>query len=283
MKILLSIEGGAGKNLAATGAIKKATEMGHVVDIITAWPSIFEGNPYINKIYDWGRYEYLQEQLKGYDKLILNDPYRQHEFLTLNIDLTAQFNWMLNECMEYVKPEFYYSLAELEEVKAMLSDIQKPILAIQTNGGTGTSWNWPRDFKLEEAVELINQLTSQYEIIHFRGPNQPEITGIKHIGELSLRQAIIALEFTQKRIFIDSVYQHAAAALNKESIVLWNATDSNKFGHPIHDNIQANAPLLKNMNRLDGLFNGLDNSNNKCPFAPHQKIFNINDIILKLS
>ena len=43
MKILLGIEGGAGKNIAATGAVAIAAEE-HMIDIITAHPTIWEGH-----------------------------------------------------------------------------------------------------------------------------------------------------------------------------------------------------------------------------------------------
>ena len=53
-RILLGITGGIGKGIAATGAAAIASK-DRIVDIITAHPSIWEGNPNINKVYDWNR------------------------------------------------------------------------------------------------------------------------------------------------------------------------------------------------------------------------------------
>jgi hypothetical protein len=47
------------------------------------------------------------------------------------------------------------------------------------------------------------------------------------------------LECTEKRLLIDSCLQHAAAALNLPSTVLWQATSPTIFGHKLHDNILA--------------------------------------------
>lgn len=273
MKILLSIDGGIGKNIAATGAIREAYNNDHVIDVITAWPVVFEGNPYINKVYEWDRYEYIRDRLKEYDKLIFNDPYRQQEFIKGDTDLTSMFNYLVNGKLEYVKPELYFSLAEELEIKEFIKTIKKPIFLIQTNGGQTNAWMWPRDYRLEEAVEVLNVYNNEYEIIHLRGPHQPSIDGIKHTGDMSIRQCMLLLKYSTKRLLIDSVYQHASAAMDLPSIVLFNNTDYKQFSHPIHTVVQAEEPKLRNMDRIDGLLAGLDNSANKCPFSPDQIIF----------
>ncbi len=70
MKILVNIEGGIGKNVAATGAVKVAKDAGHEVDVLTAWPQVWLGNPNVNKVLDFGGLRYFTDELKGYDKLI---------------------------------------------------------------------------------------------------------------------------------------------------------------------------------------------------------------------
>jgi hypothetical protein len=57
-----------------------------------------------------------------------------------------------------------------------------------------------------------------------------KITNIELIG---------LLECTEKRLLIDSCLQHAAAALNLPSTVLWQATSPVIFGHEMHTNILA--------------------------------------------
>ena len=48
-----------------------------------------------------------------------------------------------------------------------------------------------------------------------------------------------------KRLFIDSSLQHAAAALNKKSIVLWVATQPKIFGYDVHHNIGPKKEYLE--------------------------------------
>jgi len=189
---------------------------------------------------------------------------------------------MLNKICESVKPEVYLNKAEHMYVQALLKDIKKPIFVVQTNGGSEAGYAWPRDLPLEEAVEILQPFTEDYEIIHLRGPNQLEIEGIKHVAELNMRQSLVVLAMSEKRLLIDSVYAHAAAALDLPSTVLWVMTEVEKFGYEMHTNIQCNEPELKNMDRLDSMFKGLWNSTDACPFGPDQKIFDTEKIIESL-
>lgn len=282
LKILIGLEGGVGKNIAATGAVRVAHEAGHKVDIITAHPSVWEGNPHVNKVWDWNRVEYLGEMIKNYEHLIFDDPYKNSEFLLGGCDLTCTYNYMINGICEPVKPQIFLNAAEYLYVQDLLKDIEKPIFVVQTNGGTQGGYAWPRDFPLEEAVEVLNEFIEDYEIIHLRANGQLEISGIKHAADLNLRQSLVVLAMSKKRLLIDSVYQHAAAAMNLPSTVVWVMTEVEKFGYEMHTNIQCNEPELKNMDRLDSMFSGLWNSTDACPFSPEQKIFDTKKIIESL-
>jgi hypothetical protein len=281
MKILLGIEGGIGKGIAATGAVKIASEE-HEIDVITAWPDVWHGNGSVNKVWDWNKVEYMSEFIKGYDKVIFDDPYRNTEFLLGGLDITATYNHMLNGLSEPVTPEIFLSKAEHLTVKELLVDIEKPILVVQTNGGQNAGYAWNRDIPLEEAVAILNNFNEEYEIIHLRGANQPEIGGTKHTADLNVRQCMVVLAMSEKRLLIDSVYQHAAAAMDLPSTVLWVQTEKEKFGYSLHTNIDANQPELENMDRLEGIFKGLDMDPSKCPFGPEQQIFDVEKVVTAL-
>jgi len=279
---LLGISGGIGKNIAATGAVKLAVENEVTVDVITAHPTIWQGNPHVNKVYDWNRIEYLHEKIKDYDEVILQDPYRHSKFLLEGCDLTCTWNYMVNGICEPAKPEIFLNKAEKLYVEGLLQDIKKPILAVQTNGGLSEGYAWNRDIPLEEAVEVLNHFQEDYEIIHLRMDGQLEIKGIKHTAELNMRQALVVLQMSSKRLLVDSVYSHAAAAMDLPSTVLWVMTEPEMFGYKMHDNIMCNEPELHNMDRLEQLFSGLDANTDKCPFGQEQKVFDTQQIIASL-
>jgi hypothetical protein len=65
--------------------------------------------------------------------------------------------------------------------------------------------------------------------------------------QLSNTELVGLVELSNKRLFIDSSLQHAAAAFGLPSTVLWNATSSVIFGHGLHDNIQAKEKPQKSL------------------------------------
>jgi hypothetical protein len=84
---------------------------------------------------------------------------------------------------------------------------------------------------------------------------------------------------SEKRILIDSCLQHAAAALNLSSVVLWNGTSPKVFGHEIHTNIETTKPRnfkLPGSYLFDFDFMGVEY---EYPFNEREDIFDIDQII----
>ena len=285
MKLLLGIEGGIGKHIAATGMIRLAHEQGYEVDVVCAHPLALQGNPNINRVYEWQRGEYFIEKFGDYDQVILDDPYRQRPFLSGQLTLAQTFCWMFDGGLseeEDCRPDYYITLAEEQEIVGFIKDFKKPILCVQTNGGQHQGWAWTKDMPLTEAAQVLQQFTEDYEIIHFRQQGQPQIEGIRHTEELNFRQCIALMSRSEKRFLIDSYLQHAAAALELPSTVYWAATTPQQFGYQIHDNIPSYEAQLKNTDRLELLFPGLDHTSFKCPYAQGQRMIQIEETVKSL-
>ena len=76
--------------------------------------------------------------------------------------------------------------------------------------------------------------------------------------------------------------QHAAAALERPSTVLWNGTSPKVFGYDLHDNISTQIPYdfkLPGSYLFDFDFNGNDI---EYPFAPEDKLFDLNQVIASI-
>ena len=65
---------------------------------------------------------------------------------------------------------------------------------------------------------------------------------------------MLLLTVSQKRLLIDSCLQHAAAALNLPSTVLWVGTHPHVFGYDMHHNIMPRDALENNTSYIDSLF-----------------------------
>ena len=88
---------------------------------------------------------------------------------------------------------------------------------------------------------------------------------------------------SSKRILIDSALQHAAAALQLPSSVLWIGTSPKVFGYNLHNNIQAKKPekanQLINSYTFDFQF---DYNMQECPYMSLDQMFNIKEVLEKL-
>jgi hypothetical protein len=87
------------------------------------------------------------------------------------------------------------------------------------------------------------------------------------------------LTFSKKRLLIDSSLQHAAAAMNLPSVVVWVGTSTNTFGYKLHHNILANLPN-ENVKRIDSyLFDySFDGIPHECPYSTIFEMFDVNKI-----
>jgi ADP-heptose:LPS heptosyltransferase len=134
------------------------------------------------------------------------------------------------------------------------------------------------------AQELVEHYKNTYHIYQVTKVNSPKLIGAEHIfatqqQSLSLMEFFTLLLHVKKRILIDSSLQHAAAAMNKKSTVLWNGTSPSVFGYDLHDNICTEVPYdfkLPGSYLFDFDFNG---NENEYPFTEDVKLFDVNKII----
>jgi hypothetical protein len=161
----------------------------------------------------------------------------------------------------------------------------KPIMVLQTGGGPMQgqrfSYSWTRDMPIEVAQEIVKQYSQQYHIIQITRPDGYPLDGVERADQPLSNMELFALMITsQKRILIDSCLQHAAAALERKSTVLWIGTSPTVFGYNIHKNIVAKLP--KKANQLIGsyLFDyQFENNMHECPYMDVKDIFNIDEIL----
>jgi hypothetical protein len=146
----------------------------------------------------------------------------------------------------------------------------RPIAVIQTNGGPLTEqpylYSWTRDIPSHISNDVVSYLNQNYHVIQIcRAPEQA-IPGAEAIFEpMSNMELLSLLLFSEKRVLIDSSIQHAAAALNLKSTVLWVGTSPKIFGYELHNNIVAQLPSevkLPDSYLFDYNFHG---ANHECP------------------
>ena len=283
--IILSIEGGIGKSIMATAvceAIKKQYPTDNLI-VISAYPEVFICNPHIYKCLSHNNLSYFYKDYIENKKVkaFLHNPYLETSHIQQECHLISTWCEMFGIKYNNEQPKLYLSNRE-EIYYSNLFQHDKPILAIQTNGGANEQeikYSWMRDMPNKTAQEIVDAFSTEYNVFHIRRDNQFTLQNtISAIGDF--RALAVLLKMSSKRLLIDSFAQHTAQALGLNSVVCWVGNNPNVFGYENNINIKANketkTPELKN-----SLFNkyNIVGSLTEFPYENESEIFNAEDII----
>ncbi len=286
MNILFQIDGGLGKSIMATAmvkVIKKRYKNANLI-VITAYPDVFLNNPSVSKVYNTNNINgfYLKYVKDQKCKIFVEDPYRNEDFI-LDKPIKLLKTWCELYGLRYnnEQPELYLTQPELDYFKPYYTT-DKPILAIQTNGGPagiGYQYAWTRDIPEPTILELINHYKNDYTIIHIKREDQKIYPDTMQALD-GYRSIAILLLLSSKRLLMDSFAQHMAAALNKKSTVCWVSTKPEIFGYRLHDNIKAN-PFTKEPSLHEAAYQpfALSQDIHSIPYNDLKEIFDTNKII----
>jgi hypothetical protein len=198
-------------------------------------------------------------------------------------------NWCKLYNLEYNddQPEVKLNPRELQKYGNMWKT-NKPIFVIQSNGGmysqeSGLPYRWTRDLPFNVVQSIVEKYKDDYHILQVTRPGSPVAIGATAVShELTTHELLSILLYSDRRLLIDSSLQHAAAAFNLPSTVLWIGTSPKLFGYDVHDNIVAEIPenqKLPDSYLFDYDFEG---QLHDYPFK-HENIFDLNEIIKSLT
>lgn len=289
---IFHVQGGIGKHVAAT-AVAQAIKNNHPdrkLIVVCAYAEIFNNLSFVDRVYTIGTTSYFyQNYVQGKDSIIFHhEPYFTTDHIHKKLPLIQ--NWCKLYGLEYnnEQPVVKFNKLQYDLSKKYWVKGSKPIMVIHTNGGLMTTdakpYAWTRDMPENLAQDLVDHYKKDYTIYQITKINSPKLKGANHVfasqqQTLSLMEYFSILLHSDKRILIDSSLQHAAAATNKPSTVLWNGTSPTVFGYDIHTNITTKIPYdfkLPGSYLFDFDFNG---NEVEYPFTDDQELFNIDDII----
>jgi hypothetical protein len=288
---IFHVQGGIGKHIAATAVAKaiKANHPDRKLVIVCAYADIFINLPYVHRVYTIGTTQYFyQEYIQDKDSILFhNEPY----YTTNHIHKRKRLieNWCDMYGIKYSRerPEIRFNKLQ-QNISREVWKRKKPVMIIHTNGGVMTTdskpYSWTRDMPFDLAEKLVDYYKSEYHIIQLTKVNSPKLEGVEHIfatpeKSLSLMEYFSIVLHAKKRILIDSCVQHAAAALNKKSTVLWNGTSPKVFGYDLHDNISTTVPYdfkLPGSYLFDFDFDG---NEVEYPYEEGTELFDFNEIV----
>ena len=280
------IEGGLGKNVAATALCQSIKEQypDRKLIMVVSHPEVFLNNPHIDRVYFIGNKSYFYDDyIDGKDTLIFKqEPYNQTDHILKRKHLIHSWCDILGIEYKGQQPQVYVNMAQ--KMTTGLWKRNKPVMVIQTNGGPLNqqkyNYSWSRDIPFDIAQEIVNNYKKDYHIFQVTRPDSQKLDGAEVIDkQLSNMELFALLVEAKKRLLIDSCLQHAAASFKLPSTVLWIGTSPTVFGYDLHDNIIANPPQGK-VKLIDSyMFDyNLDGVLHECPYIDHNEMFNLNDI-----
>lgn len=276
------IEGGLGKNIAATSlisSIKKKYEDRKLI-IVASYPEIFLNFPDIERVYPVGNTPYFyQDYIEDKDTLVFrHEGYFQNGHIKKEQHLIKSWCELLD--IEYTNQTPVLLLNLVQQRSVTHWQREKPIMVIQTNGGPLSDnrvYSWTRDIPPAISSLIVAEYSKNYHIIQICRNESEALPGVEAIyQQLSNFELITILAASQKRVLIDSCLQHAATALNLPSTVLWIGTSPEVFGYEMHSNIKANSPKYKPKLINSYLFDySFDGEAIQCPYDNVLEIFDL--------
>lgn len=287
MNVIFQINGGIGKVIASTAvcaSIKKKYPNDKLI-VVSGYPDVFLGNKNVDRAYAFGQQHYFyKEYIEDQDVLLLaHDPYLETKHIKHEEHLIETWCNMFDLPVVQRTGELFLTQREIDFFsKKFTSD--RPILLLQTNGGgeSDIKYSWARDIPSYIVEQVINEFRDEYNIVHIRRDDQPQYDGTFGVSD-SFRSLVVLISLSEKRLLMDSFGQHAAAALNKPSTVLWIVNKPEVFGYDIHTNIQANPettiPELRSsyLNKYN-----IGGDPVEFPYNNELEIFNVEEVIKSL-
>jgi hypothetical protein len=281
--IVWHIEGGLGKNVAATALLpslaKKYSDRKIVV--VASYPEVFLNHPDVYRVYRVGMTAYFYEDyILGKDTLVFrHEPYFQTGHILKQKHLVE--NWAELLGVEYKKqlPQVHMNMVQKNFQFSWKRD--KPVMLLQTNGGLFSGqqmgYAWTRDMPIELAAWIAEKFVKDYHIIQLTREGTPVLEGVEVVNFAMTNMEMFALvQASEKRVLIDSSIQHVAAGLNKPSTVLWIGTAPENFGYDMHTNVKSLPPKgntkLIDAYLFDASFEGVPH---ECPYNDIQEMFDL--------
>jgi len=285
---ILHIEGGIGKNILATAVVSsiKTSDPERKIIVVSAWPQVWFNNPDVHQVFPFGQLaNFYKNYIQNQDvKIYRHDPYFSEDYILNKNHLINIWCDLCGSPWNGKAPQIYFSPLEIEYLKLkMLQNVTKPIFLLHTNGGGGNArpYSWYRDLPFQNSKDVVDHFKNDYHIYQIGYEGQDLIEGC-HKLTLDTREILGSVLLSQKRLFIDSFSQHAAAAFGLKSVVCWIGNRPDVLGYGTHINIKPNVePTLDTYH--SSYLEDFDIGGNPVQFPYDRlKIFDSNEIINSL-
>ena len=284
---ILSINGGIGKNIAATAVIKaiKREYPDTQIVILTGHPDVFNHNPNVYRTYRSNNPQYFHADFIK-DKnanIFFLEPYHTEDYLLKQKHLIDIWCDLCGIKRKGEMPELFLNDAEERHYTLKYANI--PFALIQATGGAeGQNYlhSWVRDMPLDIAQGVVDKINQEgaLKVYQMRRNNQITLNNVAPI-DASMRELFWLVKNATKRVLIDSFAQHASVAFNVKSDVIWVGNNPSVMGYEINNNIVSEAKVISDTTR-DYPIEPYDISGDISQYPYKGDIFNYEDVMKQI-
>ena len=236
--LVIRIDGWLGRVIAMSWAITAVAKQ-RPVKVITSWPLVFWGNPYIVSVHWLDDRRLFEDVIKGNDYFEL-EPYHDPEFFNDGrnwLEIAAKQLAPYGGIIWWQVPQPCLFLAEHEKLDNVL-DLPNPILfqpfgsTMQANGADKSY----RSLKIQDAQYIANWLIQKWYTVYVaERADQPKLEWCQQLTVDYIRW-LVNLCARYPVLWVDSSLHHAAKAFWNIATVIWSATDPWRFWYESHNN-----------------------------------------------
>ncbi len=286
--IIFNVSGGIGKNIMSTAVIRAIGEEypDRKIIVTTGYPEVFLGNTYIYRCFKIGFTQYFyDEYIKDKDVIFMADePYTSNGYLQKDRHLTQAWCELLNVPYKGPEPSLFLNPKEIGDMARTLT--KEPFVLFQPFGGANPDipYSWNRDIPIHQAEEIVEKLSKNYKIMQVCNDKQPKIKGCEHYIAPNLRTLFTIIGLAPNIIAIDSVVQHAAAAVenSENTTVCWITNTPKVFGYETHRNVYSTLDLNESQNsNIEAVFEAYDFTGKSALAYPYNTadVFDVDAIV----
>lgn len=263
--LVLLVEGGIGKCIAATAVVKsiKTSYPKQNIIVLAGCPEVFFYNPNVKRVFNFNNPLHFYDDYVNDETIIFKEePYLTYQYINKEAHLIQAWCDVLGVENVQKTPDLYFLDSELESAQMYIDELKSKnktktagFVMFQWVGGKIPEHNTNLEFKKalspmfrrairhDLAESICKDLIAKGYIVGVVGhENYPKIEGTEKIF-FPIRSTLALLKYSSAFIGIDSFLQHAAAsdALNIPGVVIWGATSKECLGYDKHVNIEKIA------------------------------------------
>lgn len=162
----------------------------------------------------------------GQADLKINFNYPMHEGYP-DTPMTKHLSHYFADCAGVELPKDWKPVLQLGFGDLVKLEHKKPVITFAVR----TGWSRYKEWPLDRWVELIKKFPG-YQFIQLGAAGEAEIEGAQYMcGKLSLRESFSVLQQSALFIGLDSVFNHAAAALGVPAVIMFGSTSPAGSGY----------------------------------------------------